>query len=144
MDGVIELAVAPPGEPVNNPTTRGQFNRCRSVMAQVRGPSGSAHLSNLSVCWHVARNVMLASSASSPQIATAVWVDLWGSIPMMTVMSNLLVRWLGTAKALLIWVVVLIPLSSHSRQGRGGTLFAKKPANNGDGRHLASDPATLL
>jgi len=57
-------------------------------MAQVRSSNGSAQASSLAVCWSVARTVTLATSRSSPQMATAVWLALWGSTPMITVMSS--------------------------------------------------------
>src|SRR5580700_2007307 len=57
-------------------------------MAQVRSSKGSAQARSLVVCWQVARTVTLATSRSSPQIATAVWLCLWGSTPMITVMST--------------------------------------------------------
>ena len=39
------------------------------------------------VCWQVARTLISASCCSSRPMATAVWDALWGSIPMMTVIS---------------------------------------------------------
>jgi len=57
-------------------------------MAQVRSAKGSAQASSLGVCWHVAWTVTLAISRSSPPIATAVWLALWGSTPMITDMST--------------------------------------------------------
>ena len=56
--------------------------------AQVRGPSGFAHANNFAVCWHVARTLISASGRSSQPMATAVWDALWGSIPMITVISS--------------------------------------------------------
>ena len=64
-------------------------------MAQVRSAKGSAQANNLGVCWHVARTVTLATSRSSPLIATAVWLALWGSTPMITDMSTLLLWLMG-------------------------------------------------
>ena len=62
----------------------------------------SAHPSSRSVCRLVARTVIVASSVSPQSMATAVWVALCGSIPMMTDMSTSSLRRLGTARALLI------------------------------------------
>jgi hypothetical protein len=47
-----------------------------------------AQANNRSVCWQVARTLISANCRSSSPMATAVWDALWGSIPMMTVMSS--------------------------------------------------------
>ena len=60
--------------------------------AQVRCvPSGSAQANSRWVWHRSATSSSRASGRSSRSIATAVWVDLCGSIPMITVMEVLLV-----------------------------------------------------
>jgi hypothetical protein len=83
------------------------------------------------------RGTVLTSSStrSSPSIATAVWLVLWGSIPIITVMvlPSLVdgePRW-----ALLIRVDVLAPLSSHTtvRDTGHGKHFDTKPTRGAAG-----------
>src|SRR5271169_1651615 len=88
-------------------------------MAQVRSEKGSAHASNLAVCWQVARTVTFATSRSSPPMATAVWLALWGSTPMITGMSTS--SWVaggraGTPDSDLVHTPLLSHVAARSRR----------------------------
>ena len=50
-------------------------------MAQVRFSNGCAQASSLAVCWPVAPTMTLATSRSSPPMATAVWLAFVGIDP---------------------------------------------------------------
>src|ERR1035437_10969400 len=76
-------------------------------------------------------------------MATAVCVALWGSTPIITLMPCSLIGWVWLVRGghSCFRIVVLVPLSSHSRgEVRSGrTSFRSQPAH-ADGRHFMSDP----
>jgi hypothetical protein len=116
-------------------------------MAQVRSPSGPAQSNSCGTCLRVARTLARPSSASSRSIATAVWVALCGSTPMITAMSTSL----GTPSG---WdprghscfrSSVHVPLSSHPRRGlRRDALRSTANRSTTSGRHFVSHPARDL
>ena len=85
---------------------------------------------DLAVFWHVARTVTLATSRSSPQIATAVWLCLWGSTPMITVMSA---SWSvdGNREGTLDSDLVHTPLLSHIAARSRRVALRKKASRTG-------------
>src|ERR1035437_7658358 len=109
-------------------------------MAQVRSTKGSAQASNFAVCWLVARTVTLATSRSSPQMATAVWLALWGSTPMITMMSTS--SWVdGNREGTPDSDLVHTPLSSHiAARSRREAIRSKANRDLPGGRHKESRP----
>ena len=67
-----------------------------------------------------APRVNSSSTTSLLSIATAVWVALWGSIPIMMVIEMPFRLMMEPWRALLIRVDVLSPLSSHATAERSG------------------------
>ena len=70
-------------------------NPLADSIAQVRSPKGAAHANSRWVWHRSATTCSLAMGCSLLSLATAVWVALCGSIPMITDMEVLLMDALG-------------------------------------------------
>ena len=81
------------------------------------------------------RTVTLATSRSSPQMATAVWLALWGSTPMITIMSTS--SWVdGNREGTPDSDLVHTPLSSHiAARSRREAIRSKANRDLPGGRH---------
>src|SRR5450631_3248753 len=106
--------------------------------AHVLSPRGSAQANNCCVCREVARTLISANCCSSQPMATAVWDALWGSIPMMTVIGCSLRGRLGTARALLVWILCLVLFRATRGEVQTGSNSLESQSTGADGWHLES------